>query len=256
MVYLRRGSLLLLPVARPSDALRNRSRSLNLHFLLPPLVVVLRHSDAMVVAEVEEFEWEVVVVVESEDFEKNPPPTPLPLRMGERDLDPFLLRLEEMEEDGCTDDFEELPVSLSLPRVASVMAAAKGSNPFPSLLLTTLPLPRGAHNPLFGDLGDRGEEEPALSLLLLSTVLRLYSLGGGFSFSGRIFPSSKSSSAVVRSGSGTPFSSCPLKSKAKSSTSSDLGDFGVPGFSSQSKGTAEDDARMAATREGLVGALV
>lgn len=236
MVYLRRGSLLLFPVTRPSDALRNKSRSLSLHFLLPPLVV-LRHSEATVAAaaEVEAFGEEL----EMEDFVKNPP---APLLMGERDLDPFLLRLEEIEV-ACTEDAGRFSLPLSL--VASTIAAVKGSS------LPTLPLARGDHNALFGDFGDRGE---GATLVILSSSLKLYSLGGSFSFSGRIIPSSNSSSAVVRSGSGTPFSSCPLKSKAKSSASSDLGGLGVPGFSSQSKGT-EEDARMEATRDGLVGAL-
>lgn len=50
-VYFHRGSLLLLPVARPSDALRKRSRSFNLHFLLPLLFTNGASAEAELEAE-------------------------------------------------------------------------------------------------------------------------------------------------------------------------------------------------------------
>lgn len=53
-VYFHRGSLLLLPVARPSDALRKRSRSFSLHFLLPLLFTKGAAAGAEVEAEGEE----------------------------------------------------------------------------------------------------------------------------------------------------------------------------------------------------------
>lgn len=128
-MYFLRGSLLLFPVARPSDALRKRSRSLSLHFLLQLLFWV------------EEEEVDGV----GEDGRAS---TPSILR-GERDLDPFLL-LEEESRMG----FVSLPLSL----VTSTIAAVKGSSSSGPLT----PFLRGDRGVL--DLGDRGEEPELPSL--------------------------------------------------------------------------------------------
>ncbi|KAG6571156.1 hypothetical protein SDJN03_30071, partial [Cucurbita argyrosperma subsp. sororia] len=83
--------------------------------------------------------------------------------------------------------------------------------------------------------------------------------GGGLS--GRILPPSKSSSAEREA---LVQSDWRLKSNSKSCSAEQLGDLGMPGFSSQRKGTAEGEPigtssswrkKLTAREEGLVGAL-
>jgi hypothetical protein len=93
MVYLKSGSLLPPPVARPSDALRKRKRSLSLHFLLPlpqPRIMEARGDGG------------------EEGNSSSSMPAP-PTLNGERDRVALLLR-DEAAEAGAA-DLPDLPLS-------------------------------------------------------------------------------------------------------------------------------------------------
>lgn len=76
-VYFLNGSLLWFPVARPSDALRKRRRSLSLHFRLPPVPLAAEGAGE---------------VGDLSARRQSGASSMVPLLNGERDLDPFRLR--------------------------------------------------------------------------------------------------------------------------------------------------------------------
>lgn len=83
-------------------------------------------------------------------------------------------------------------------------------------------------------------------LVRWSSMENSWSLGGGFS--GLILPSSKSSSAAVRSALDSPSSAGALNSKSGELADLSLPggrDLGVPGLSSQWKGTLEEEEKEA-----------